>query len=80
MMAARTCFKEPVLAKKQNLFTDNCLRQRNPKDPLISLTTVDLSLSVICIEFPVRDLSGKFKLSFFQPPKLTTKPETTGSW
>ena len=64
--------------KKQNLFTENCLRQRNPKDPLlslISLTTVDLSLSVICFEFPVRDLSGKFKLSFFS----TTKTKTTGS-
>ena len=35
-------------------------------------------VSVICFEFPVRDLSGKFKLSFFQSSKLTTKPKTTG--
>ena len=70
-MAARTCFKRPVLAKKAKSFTENCLRKRNPQDPfisLISLTTVDQSLSVIYFELPVRDLSGKFKPSFFQPP------------
>ena len=53
---------------KQNIFTENCLRQRNPQDPLISLislATVDLSLLVNCFEFPVKDLSGKIKLSFF---------------
>ena len=41
--------------------------------------TVDQSLPVIYFKFPVRGLSGKFKRGFFQSPKLTTKPKTTGS-
>ena len=45
---------------------------------LFDLKTVDQSLSVISFEFPVRHLSGKFKLSFFSIIKLTTKPKTTG--
>ena len=54
--------------ENQNLFTENCLRQRNPQGPLISLIslkTVDQSLSIICFKFPVRDVSGNSNSVFF---------------